>query len=1549
MSDNNKKDLLSRWLNRSKKGKQNTSARLNEIVPMPKDAPKKLSYGQKRLWMLQQLNPENAFYNYAEIYRIIGFIDIPMLKSSIANVIDRHEILRTVFIDSEEGLIQRINEGECFHFIFESCVDKSPDQKEHTKEQFVKKIGGESFNLVNGPLVRIGLLHLDEDTYILLVNMHHIITDKWSMRVFREELAEIYNATIKGHDAVLGEPKLQFSDFAYWEQEKGIDQKQMKYWVSQLANAPEVLNLTHDYQRPKVSAHKGAFCKVQINDVVSKRIEELCKEYDTTHYVFYLTVFTILLQRYCRQDDILIGTPISNRNQSSLERMIGFFNETIVLRFNLDAQHTFVDFLRMTRTVVLDAFSNKDVPLEVLIKELGVTRDVSINPLFQSMFLYHKVPEKPVWEGFEITYETLDAGVSKFDLTLYVAQDENGYAATFEYDTELFHHATIERMLEHYTYLLEQISTEPNIELSKLSLASQEEIEAIYVLNQNDKKYSNQNGIHFFIENQLTTRGKKTAVTSENKSWNYEELVQNGYKIAHQLIGLGIKKGDVVAVCTNRSVEMVGAILGTLMAGAVYMPLDPTYPLDRINYILGEADVNYALCEEAEDHLFSGTVNNLIHYKSIVDKEEFISTPIHVPVTCEDNAYLIFTSGSSGKPKGVKVSHANIIHSTLARDDFYVDLPECFLLLSSFAFDSSMVGLFWTLCRGGNLVLTPEKIEQDMHLLSQMILKYKVTHTLMLPSLYQILLNQASTEKLASLKCVIVAGEACLPKMCTDHFDKLPEVKLYNEYGPTEASVWCSGYEITQQDLNSSIPIGTTITSTDLFIVDPYGQLVPRGIPGEIYIGGRGITNGYINRPDLTAEKFIDHNFRQEFSSRLYKSGDLGKMRLDGVLEFMGRVDQQIKIRGFRVELSEIQNVLQSISEFDDVVAVAIKNEDQENSNRAKSIVAYYITSNEVNIQKVNNDLRKQLPDYMVPSLFIKLDTLPKLPNGKYDYKFLERKEISGQIQDGKTFTAPRNAVEKALVSIWEEVLSVQPIGIYNNFFSLGGDSILSIQINGKAHNLGLKFPANEIFKSQTIAELAQHVELKKETQEDEVFSGEVKLTPIQRWYLHKFKNKRDHWHLGVRFDFESAINSETLESAIDTIVKRHEALRLRFYSNNIQVGYAEESTTGSYLSILDAENQKELDKEEFIQSSIETICSTASLEKGELFKCLYLYGKGKGDNCLILIAHHLVVDQVSWYILIEELEKVVIQIENGQIPEPGTKSFSYHHWTPKLKEYMQSAAFKSDRNYWQSQFKSFNKSNISTAGLYTEEDVVRMRHTLDPALTEKVTRIVPQQHDAKVNEVLISALLRAMKEWRGISSLIMETEGHGRESIDPQISFHNSVGWYTSVYPIFCKIDDEINSHANLQYTKNLLRSIPTKGLTFGMCRYLQSEAEIKDFDYQADILFNYLGNRNSLEGTRFGKAEMLAQHMRSKMAERLHPLEFNVYLENDEMVLECSFVNQYCNKSEFEDFIHVLKKELVNISEIDEVNTSHNYVPADFQDVDLDEEDLDSLFDQL
>jgi len=1544
MSKSDKSSLLSKWLRKSGENHQNSKNKIGEIEIIPGGISKRLSYGQLRLWTIQQLYPKSYFYNYAEIYHIEGFIEKDKLQQSVEVLIDRQEILRTTFDNQNEDVVQVVHPKMDIHVKFESLKNVVEYDADKQINIFANQMSKVVFDLIQGPLLKIGLLTLSESKHILIVNMHHIITDKWSMRIFREELTAIYNAKIKGVPHRLPPVEVNYASFAHWQRNKKINEKQLSYWLKKLQDYPQQIDLPYDYERSQIPSFSGAFSTEKVEKEISQKVESLCKRYSTTRFIFYLSVFNILLHKYARQQDVLVGTPISNRNKSSLEKTIGFFNDTLILRSILNSEDRYSDYLKITKSTVLEAFSNKEIPFEILVKNLEVNREVNINPLFQVMFLHHEVPEKPKWKGLDISYETYDIGVSKFDLTMYVAEDKGETTVTIEFATDLFDLTTIERMQKHFSFILKQITDNPELQMSTISLSPFTELEAIYNLNKNDRTYPSDIGIHDLILKNVNLFPNAYAVTSKTSSWTYSELIQNAKKIAAYLQVSGVQKGEVVAVSTDRSVDMVAAIVGVLMSGGVYMPVDPLYPGDRISYMLEESKTNVILCTVEQEDLFADTEGKIIHYPEVINNNDLPVPDSSVKVKGEDIAYLIFTSGSSGKPKGVAVSHQNIIHSTCARYDFYEDRLKRFLLLSSFAFDSSMAGFFWALCSGGELILTPEKIEQDIDALSGMIQKYGVSHTLMLPSLYQVLLDQSDMHRLHSLECVIVAGEACTSKLVKTHFSQLQDARLYNEYGPTEASVWCTGYEITRDDIGAGIPIGRAISSTDIFILDEFGHMLPRGIPGEIHIGGRGVTNGYINREDLTREKFIEHQFEQEYPSLLYRSGDLGKMRMDGVIEFLGRVDQQIKIRGFRVELSEIQNVLQSVSDFTEIVVIAVKDKEENAPNKAKMIVAYYVAERELDAQKIKNDISLTLPDYMVPTFFIKLDEIPKLPNGKYDIRRLEQMDYSSQNVEKQTIADARNETEALLVSIWKDVLGVKSIGIYDNFFALGGDSILSIQINGRARNQGLKFPANEIFKSQTIAELARNVELEKEQAgNDAIYSGEIELTPIQHWYFDHFKNATNHWHLGFRFDLGHPLNDIHFAKALQTVVERHEALRTVFDETNEATVLPFQDV---FLEKIDLTSEDEA-VETLICRKIESVCTNTNLIEGPLFKCL-LFNRADGSSTLAILAHHLIIDLVSWNIIVDNLTKAMQLLANGDSIKLDPKSISYQQWADFLRRYSTTPEFRHDMTFWKNEFLdySFEKGKETT---FKESDVIFKRYRFESDLTKIIINALPASTDSQINEIFIAAISKVLYDWKEKDLYVVETEGHGREQLEEEQSFHNSVGWFTSVFPLFVRFEAQ-GSFAHLKYIKNKVRSIPSKGLTFGICKYLATESKPKDyFAYKADVLFNYLGRTVEMQSEILGKAQSLQQGMRSEDSERLHPLEFNVYLQGEELILDCTYVDAYAGEKDMDKLIDGIRNEIETISVQSKSSNTHNYVPADFEDVDLEEDDLDALFEQF
>lgn len=911
---NKKPSLLAQWKKRKGKEKQAVS-----IDRLPAGIPAPLSFGQRRLWFLQQRYPNNPFYHFADAYQIKGSLDIELLFKSMEVVVERQEILRTVIELNGSHAFQKINSEINIETAHIDLSQYPQEKREEEIDRLVNSTIEKPFDLKNGPLMRMYHIQCASEESLILVAVHHIIMDQWSMQLLWEELSEVYRSSINGIAHNLLPLTYQYADFAYWETEKKIEAASLAYWKKKLSGELPVLNLPTDRPLPITPSFEGTFHRQLLSRELTQQLKGLAKEADTTTFVLLLAAFKMFLHRYSGQEDILVGTPVSNRNHTAFEKLIGFFLETIVLRSDFSNDPTGLSFINQVKTTTLEAFAHKKIPFEKLVKELGVQRHSGISPLFQTMFVYHDAAYVPSFGvGIDVLPYHLDMTSAKFDLTLHVAEKEGQLSVIFEYATDLFDELTVERMQTNFQTLLESLIENPKEKVAALDVLPKSSAKKIlndwnaHKIDLPDIPY-----IHFWIEQQAEQHPDQVAIVFQNEKLTYDRLNRRATSIAKHLIGLGTQPNAPIGLHTERSLEMIVGILGILKAGGAYLPLDPQYPLDRIRFMVEDAGGAIVLTNQG---YIEGVDNEVvkvvdIHEIPILQSDNFIQPSINK----EDTAYIIYTSGSTGKPKGVAVSHSNLIHSTFARFEYYPQSPDAFLLLSSFAFDSSIAGIFWTLCSGGTLVVAKYRIEQDVEELADLIEHNKVSHTLLLPSLYTMILQNIEVQRLRSLHSVIVAGEACTSSLCQLHFSKLSDtVHLYNEYGPTEASVWCTVYQLTKNDTTGRIPIGQPIPNAEAYVLDKNLQPLPIGVSGDLYIGGAGITDGYLNRPELTKERFIDHPFKQELKEKLYKTGDLASYRPNGQIDFLGRGDHQVKIRGFRIELEEIRAVIKQQKEVEE-------------------------------------------------------------------------------------------------------------------------------------------------------------------------------------------------------------------------------------------------------------------------------------------------------------------------------------------------------------------------------------------------------------------------------------------------------------------------------------------------------------------------------------------------------------------------------------------------------------------------------------------------------
>jgi amino acid adenylation domain-containing protein len=1031
-----------------------------ERIPRRTDCgPAPLSFAQQRIWFLDQLEPENPLYNIHTGVELLGPLNVPVLQRSIAEILRRHEALRTTFAVIEDRPVQVINQNAIFKLPVHDLQELDESQRRLKVSAWAEEDAHRRFDLTKGPLLRANLLRLGETEHVLLLTIHHIISDGWSVGVFVRELAALYEAYTAGRPSPLQELSIQYADFAAWQRDwlQGERlEEQLSYWRAQLSDAPPLLELPTDRPRPPVQSYKGAHETLVLCESLSRSLKELSRREGATLFMTLLAAFSTLLYRYSGQRDILLGTPIANRNRAETESLIGFFVNTLIFRTRLSEQMTFRELLCQVRETALEAYAHQDLPFEKLVEELQPERSLSHSPVFQVMLDLQNAPMRDLeLQGLRLTPLPFDSRMAKFDLVLTVGETDGRLSGQLEYNTDLFDGGTVRRMARHLEHLLETAVSNPDEQVSRLPLLTDDERHQI-LFEWNDTQVENEPSlcIHEVFEQQAAAKPHAVALVHKDEQLTYRELNERANKLAHHLRRLGTGPESLVGVCLERSAEAVVAILGVLKAGGAYLPLDPSYPRERLSWMLADAGAEIVITLEYLE-------------RDADEIETQINADFKTTINSEKLAYLIYTSGSTGTPKGVLVSHRNLVHSTFARFRYYQERLDSFLLLSPFAFDSSVAGLFWTLCRGGMLVIPEEDSHQDPAYLAGLIERYSVSHLLGLPAFYELILREARPRQLTSLRTVIVAGEPCLAELVQHHAEMLPRAALFNEYGPTEATVWSSVYRFGPSvPFCGLVSIGRPVANTQIYVLDPQLQPVPIGVTGEVYIGGDGVARGYLNRPAQTAERFVSHAFSAKPGARCYRTGDLARFLADGNIEFIGRNDFQVKIRGYRIELSEIELALAQHPDVREAVVLA---------NKTNERLTAYVVLKEISsatTKQLKDFLKERLPDYMLPASFVLVDALPLTTAGKVDRNALPTDQIG--VEANENYLAPQTPLEQVLAGIFSQILSLERIGADDSFFDLGGHSLLATQILSRVREtFQLELPLRKFFRTPTVTGLA--------------------------------------------------------------------------------------------------------------------------------------------------------------------------------------------------------------------------------------------------------------------------------------------------------------------------------------------------------------------------------------------------------------------------------------------------------------------------------------------
>ena len=1044
-----------------------------------------LSFSQQRLWFLDQMDPANAAYNIPAAVRLKGPLNLPALERSFNEIVRRHEVLRTSFPSFDGKPLQLI---EPAHELRVNVIDLSSSPLE-IREAEVGRLATEEiskpFDLTKLPLIRVLLLRLAPDDYIAVVTMHHIVSDGWSIGIFIKEMATFYNAFSRAEESSLPELPIQYADFAHWQKEwLAADEfdKQLDYWTRQIAGAPS-LQLPADFQRPATQTFNGAEYNFELSRELSTGIKTLSHRNATTEVTVLLAAFIALLYRYTEERDIPVGLPVAGRNRVELEELVGFFVNTLIIRTKLSRQLTFNELINHVHQTALDAYAHQDLPFEKLVEHLQPERDLSSTPLFQVMF----VPQNPSGEevnlnGLTLTPHKLAARTAKFDLILCMGETNTGWAGAWEYNTDLFRPQTIERMATHFKTLLTQAIENPDRKMGSISILNETERRRLLVeVNETGRDYPRGLSLVDLFEAQVARSPEEFAIVSESERLTYAELNRRANRMARQLENLGVGPEIPVGICVERSPGMIVSLLAILKARGAYVPLDPSYPMKRLAFILEDSGAKVVL---TESHLlglfkdFEGSIVCAGNDQPIAQQREGNS---HDRPGAGNLAYIIYTSGSTGLPKGVAIEHRNAVALIYWAAEYFKPGDFAGVLAStSLCFDLSVFEIFAPLSCGGAIVLA-----RDLLQVPSLSIAPQITLINTVPSAMAELLRLGGLSQ--SVRVVNLAGEPLQWSLAGQIYQHAAVERVFNLYGPSEDTTYSTAALIAQD--SGTVSIGRPITNTQVYLLDSQLDPVPMRATGELYIGGDGVTRGYIGRAAMTAERFIADPFSTRSGARLYRTGDLARYRDNGEIEFLGRKDNQVKIRGYRIEPGETETILSTHPAVRDGVVCA-----RDDTGHDKRLVAYIVfePNQTASVTELRNFLKSKLPDYLVPSAFVFLSALPLLPNGKIDRRSLPDPDNDRPALE-KAYVPPRTAIEEQLAQIWSRMLKIEKVGIHDNFFELGGHSLLATQVLSQVREeFMVELGPRRLFEAPTIEGLAVTITQLQASQHDAAEMNEL-------------------------------------------------------------------------------------------------------------------------------------------------------------------------------------------------------------------------------------------------------------------------------------------------------------------------------------------------------------------------------------------------------------------------------------------------------------------------
>ncbi|WP_046744448.1 non-ribosomal peptide synthetase [Kordia zhangzhouensis] len=1462
-----------------------------------------ISDAQRRLWVLSQFDGGSSVYNIPLSVTLSGNYDIANFKKAVVAVIDRHEILRTVFKEDAEGEIKQwVVNREDIHFDIQYVDFRSETNQAKAVETYIANDSFVEFDLENGPLLRATLIQTNTQEYVFYYNMHHIISDGWSMEIIKRDILAYYEAFTSGQTPTLDSLAIQYKDYASWQLEQletANYNKHKDFWCQSLSGKLPVLDIPTTKLRPKVQTYNGLLLNTFINRKTTKLVKEYAQKNGGSLFVSLLAAFKVLIYKYTNQKDIIIGSPVAGREHKNLQDQIGFYVNTLALRNQVNPSESFNEFHQRVQQNTLEAYNHQMYPFDRLVDDLKIKKDVSRGAIFDVMVVLQNNGESQIKMDF--TDEQLDKVLeigqtrAKFDLSVTFEEMDGTILFDLEYNSDIYEKEMIERMMQHYKQLLQALLTQSALPISDAEYLSQEEkVILAEEFNNNKAVYPTNQTIVDAFQAQAKKTPNNIALVFENRQLTYKELDEKSNQLAHFLLDrFEIETEDFISIQQERSEWMIISILAVLKTGAAYVPVQPDYPQERIEYIKNDTQCK-AIIDESLLAAF--------------EKQQYATSKVVSQVQANNLAYIIYTSGSTGTPKGVMIEHKTVINLAFAQiQEFGITTEENILQSSSITFDASVEQIFIALLSGAKLTIASKALLLDTEALSAYIERNKITHIHSVPSFLKLI----PRKNYSALKRVISGGDNCSLELARSWASD--KVKFYNEYGPTETTVTAIESFYTDDLVNrrGNMPIGKPLPNYAVYILDEFMHMTPAEIIGEICISGDVLARGYLNLPEITAEKFVDNPFQP--GKKLYKTGDLGKWNSNGTIEFIGRKDNQVKVRGYRIELGEIEHVLSQIEAISSNVVVVKENEASE-----KELVAYFTASTEFTSEELRNELSKKLPSYMLPAYYVQLEELPLTATGKVDRKNLPDPE-NLQISNGAEYIAPRNEMEETLVRIWQEILQVDKIGVLDDFFLLGANSLKSIRlVNMYKKVFGVKVSLKDIFSHSTIAshtslikssKKEQFVQIEKiATQESYPISFEQKRI----WLLSQDDKTSIAYNMPTTLEFEGEMNMETFQKAVWSVLEKHEALRTIFKEE--QQGDVkqwiipiEEFKFKIDYKDLRLEENKQLDVETYLKEQFYT---PFDIQNGPLVRVGFLQ---LAENKFILYycMHHLINDGASMEILGDEISNYYEQIEEGKQIDEAPLRIQYKDYVAWQLKMFESDAVKEVSEFWKQAFQNevpkvkfpFEKRRPETFqpnGNIIQFDISR-------ELTNGL-RNITETEEGSMYISFVFAVNTLLYQYLGNQNIMVGSSFSTRTHEE----LSNQIGFYINNLPVVAK--------AEACYTlKEYYEQIKNTVLTINSNSWYPLEKVIEDANYMYDAsysgLFNVLVEYHS-KNTTSATSEAEVVYNETEYTYNV-PCQFDLSLEFFENDQKITCVLTYNNTVYDESHIELFKDRFLTIIE--------------------------------